>query len=287
MIIDPAKIKKGDLPEIPIEEVKQLILKTHEEIFSLRFQLKNKMHNLGPEIFSKFLRDAIILNADLLLSLTRISHTFINSVNILCRTFLEMNVDYLWAYSFYLKDKKNGETLAKRFYQIGRDNFLKMSSSFERISEKDPYLSHINIKLDIQRAESEDYIQLIDSSETNEGLLSIQKYDWRAAPTLITKAKDINFRSRAKIAAEVAEKICNLKAAPYIENWQLLNSFTHPSSMQYKEIEESISKKLYCRNLHIHLGFMHDMIQVLCDYMQILPNSGIREIRMRMNYMSL
>ena len=291
MIINPVKIHKDSLPEIDFDTLKELVLKTDEEIYSLRLNIKRDKHKLGPNIVTDFLRDSIIINSDLLISTTQISHNFINSIIILYRTFLEMKIDFLWFYSHYMENEKVGVILAKRYYQISRNNFLKFAPNFKRIEKTDPFFKDIknnfSIEDDISRAKLENYIELVNPDEKDKKIKYLQRTDWHAVPGLYESKNQINFTCRAKVASELAQKLFNLKAAPYIENWKLLNQFSHPTAMQYKIIDEKLSKKLQCRNLNIFLGFLHDMINVMCHYMKIEPNAKIREIRLRFNYMSL
>lgn len=290
MIINPNKILKGSLPSLPFDTLKKLVVQTDEEIFLLRRELKDKRIHLGPQVITDFLRDALIINSDLLISSIQISHRYINSISIIYRSFLEIKVDYLWLYSHYLENEEIGVTLAKRYYQKGRDIFIELAPNFKRIEKNDPFLQSdtklTDIETDITRAKSVYFIELVDQNEPNKKIKQLQAQDWHAVPGYYTKRNQLTFSNRAKVASELALRLFNLKAAPYKENWKLLNQFTHPSAMQYKIIDDNLAEKLHCRNVNIYLGFLHDMINVLCNYMKTKPNEKIRRIRMSFNYMS-
>ncbi|HEX9652690.1 MAG TPA: hypothetical protein VGA99_03180, partial [bacterium] len=108
------------------------------------------------------------------------------------RTSLEIMIDFLWAYSIFLNEKQNGENLAKRFYQIGAEYFLRVSDTLERISRNDHFLKkaedRINIKQDEKRAKDMNLTVLIDK-QADEKLQRLQRADWRALPGIIQNSK--------------------------------------------------------------------------------------------------
>ena len=290
MIIDPNHMITSLLPQYGFNDLKKLVMETDEEIYSLRQELKRIRSKVGPPVISDFLRDSLIINSDLLISSTQLKPRHLNSMNILFRTFLEIKIDFLWLYSHYLEDEKIGEILAKRYYQIGRNRFLEQSHIFKNIAQNDPYLKDIkdlyDIDDDISTAKSEQFIELVDKTEEDKGVKSLQRRDWYLVPGKYRKT--IDFKERAKVATKLASKLFNLKNAPYYENWKILNQFTHPSAMQYKVIDDDVlAGRIHCRNLHVFLCFLHDMINVLCDYMKMPPNLKIREIRTSFNYVNI
>ena len=110
------------------EELDKIILQILPEISSLRI-LVEKMD--GDHKFSnQFIIDSIIRCSDLVVAISKLSSTNLDSVFILMRSQLEVVVDLHWFYSIYLDDKSKSDNLAKRFYQFGANDYLEMSDKY-------------------------------------------------------------------------------------------------------------------------------------------------------------
>jgi len=289
MIIDPNRITKNSIPAPDEQTLKGLINQTYEAIGTLQRLIRENKEATQFPYLNDFLRDSLITNSDILLSISTLSSIFLNSTLILMRTYLETMIDFLWVYSIFLEEHENGDNLAKRFYQIGAVYFLSMSDRLEGISRNDPFVvkakDKINISQDTQRAKDLNLIELIDK-QAGKHLQGIQKTNWRALPGLIQNTKQIQFEARSKKAADLASKLFNLKAAPYQHNWKLLNAFAHWSSLHYKDVDDSVATALYERNLNVMLGFLHDMIYVCYDFIGRNVPERLRVIERQFIYFS-
>ncbi len=286
-IINPFKITREELPPPDVNTLKKLINETYEEIGSIMNNIRHNRKNPPYRYFDDFLVDSLKINSEILMAISKLSHNFLNETMILMRTFLETLVDFLWLYSIYHDDSEKGEELAKRFYRLGANIFLQFSDNFKKIAKNDPFLRKSNIDFDKQ-IKSANEVKLIQTynEKATKYLQNLQKNDWRAHPNYFTNKKEINFFERSKVASKIAKKLFNLKDAPYYKNWNILNKFTHWTSFHYKFIDEEISSVLYQRNLNIYLGFIHDMISVICKYFNLPITSKIREIRAQFVYFS-
>lgn len=286
MIINPYKITKESVTAPDEVTLRELINQTYEEIGSLRFLLKDTREQVNCKYFCDFLRDSIITNSEILLSISKLSHMFLNSALILMRTFLEIKVDFLWIYSIFLNNNDTGEKLARRFYQFGTKFYLNMSTTFKRIFKNDTFANKMHRQIDIEKdaRRAEEFDKFTEFSEMKPK--DWQKMDWRALPGLVTNRQQIMFAQRSKVAAEVSDKLFNLKDAPYYHNWKILNLFAHWSSLHYKYVQEDVSKFIYQRNLNIYLGFMHDMINLLLHFMNKPATEKLKMIRNQFIYFS-
>jgi hypothetical protein len=289
MIIDPNKILKNSVPAPDEGTLRDLINQTYEEVCSLQRKLDYNRETVEFKYFNDFLKDSIIVNSEILLSMLKLSNSFLNSVFILMRTFLEINVDFLWMYSIFLDNNGNGEKIAKRFYQFGANSYFSMSEDFKRISNNDPFVKKVKdnslIDKGIKRAEQLNLIDIVNKNDKKE-LRKLQESNWRALPGLIGNKKEIEFSYRANIASKLAIKLFNLKAAPYNHNWKTLNAFTHWTSWHYTFIEEDVGKALYLRNLNVSLGFLHDMINVVLIFTNKPLSDKLKLIRSQFIYFS-
>ena len=92
MIINPNRILKDSIPAPDEQLLKSLISQTYSEIGTLRLLLKDHRKITPFPYFNDFLRDSLITNSEILLSISKLSATFLNSTFILMRTFLEIMV---------------------------------------------------------------------------------------------------------------------------------------------------------------------------------------------------
>ena len=79
MIIDPNRILKDSVPAPDEHTLKSLVNQTYSEIGTLRLLLKHNKEVTQFPYFNGFLRDSLITNSDILLSISKLSATFLNS----------------------------------------------------------------------------------------------------------------------------------------------------------------------------------------------------------------
>jgi hypothetical protein len=281
------KISKSSIPLPDKDKLDKLILSSYEEVCSLRLSFQKKETDF--EYTKKFIFASIERIADLLLAISKLSYQNIDSMHILMRSDLEVNVDLLWLYKIYNDNKDQGEKLARRFFQFGAVNYLKISKNYEGIFEVDSYLKKINKRYSHNKfsedAKNLKLVELVDSGAKKE-LQILQKNDWHCLPGLIKNKKEITFRSRSEIASEMAKNLFNLKYAPYHQNWTTLNAFTHWSAAKMKFFDDEVSEAFYLRNLNASLGFLHDVLNVGYNYLQINPPTKVRMMRQEFHYFS-
>ena len=269
------------------EELDKIILQVLPEISSLRILIEKMDDN--HKFSNQFIIDSIIRCSDLVLAISKLSSTNLNSVFILMRSQLEVVVDIHWFYSIYLIDKSQSDDLAKRFYQFGANDYIEMSDKYGTFIHIDPYLKTIESKLDpikdLLKAKQKNIIEIVDPMAKS-NLQRIQKMNWRALPGLINKKREIEFNQRAEIAAVVAKKISNLKDAPYYKNWKILNAFTHWSAARMNYLDEDIARVFYLRNLNIALGFLYDVMKIAYIVKGINPPPKITLLSKQFHYFS-
>jgi len=201
------------------EELDKIILQILPEVSSLRIYIEKKED--GHKFSNQFIIDSIIRSSELVVAISKLSSTNLDSVFILMRSQLEVVVDLHWFYSIYHNDKTKSDELAKRFYQFGANDYLEMSDKYGAFIHIDPYLKSIETKLDPIKnrikAKQKNYIEIIDP-KAKPKLQRIQKMNWRALPGIINNKEEIEFKTRAEIAAVIAKNISNLKDAPYYKN---------------------------------------------------------------------
>jgi len=281
------KQTRNSIPIPDKEKLDKLSLSSYEEVCSLRLIFQNKETDF--QYAKKFIFASIERIADLLLAITNLNSQNIDSMHILMRSSLEVNIDLLWFYRIYLDDNHKGEQLARRFFQFGADVYLKISKNYGGIFEVDPYLKKINKQYSHQKftddAKNLKLIELVDPSAKKD-LRMLQEMDWRCLPGSIKSKKDLSFRSRSEIAAEMAKELFNLKYAPYFQNWITLNAFTHWSAAKMKFFDNDVSEAFYLRNLNASLGFLHDVLNVGYNYLKIIPPLNVRMMRQEFHYFS-
>ena len=279
-----SKIKSNTYP-LTKEELDNIVAQFLSEVSSLRILIE-KIDD-GHKFSNKFIIDSIIRSSDLVHSISNLNITNLNSVFILMRSQLEVVVDLQWFYSIYLRDKIQSDNLAKRFYQFNINNYLEISDEYEIFIHQDAYLKKVEPQLnqikDLAKAKQKNYIEIVDLN-AKPRLQRLQKINWRALPGLIERKEDIEFKARAKVAATIAEKISNIKDAPYYNNWKVLNAFTHWSAARMNYTDENIAEALYLRNLNISLGLLFDMMQIGYDVKGINPPSKINMIAAQVHY---
>ena len=89
------------------------------------------------------------------------------------------------------------------------------------------------------------------------------KGDWRVASG-ITKPSDCKWDARCKRAAKSAKEMVNLKIAPFYQNLQMLNGYSHWDPMQLQQFEEDFREALFARHFNIAIGFLHDVMTGTC-----------------------
>lgn len=281
------KIHKSTIHIPSKDKLISILNQTREEVSSIRITLENK--KIHKSFISSFIKDCIIRISDITSAISSLGIYDIDSILILMRSSLEVNVDLLWVYSIYKGDLEQGENLAKRFYQFGAKNFLEISTSYPNVFKEDPFLKIVSEKLDPVndriKAENTSIIDIVDKN-SNRKLRELQKQNWRALPGLIKNREQLFFSNRCNITVEFAEKLFNLKYAPYYKNWQILNSFTHWSPASMKYIEDALLTTFYLRNLNSSLGFLHDVLNVSYDFLEIVPPEKIRMLRQEFVYLS-
>jgi len=281
------KLSRSAIPLPDKEKLNKLILSSFEEVCSLRLRFQKR--EINYEYARKFIFTSTERIADLLLSISKLSFQNIDSMHILMRSSLEVNVDLLWFYKIYNDDNEQGEKLAKRFFQFGAEYYLNISKNYTNIFEVDPYLKKINERYPHNKftddAKNLKLIELVDSTAKKE-LQFWQKNDWHCLPGLIKNKKEISFKTRSEIASEMAKVLFNLKYAPYYQNWNTLNAFTHWSSAKMKFYDEDVAEVFYLRNLNASLGFLHDVMNVCYNYLGIKPPNKIRLMRQEFHYFS-
>ncbi|MEK0336925.1 MAG: hypothetical protein QQN41_05765 [Nitrosopumilus sp.] len=290
MILDPKYITRDNVPVPDEEKLNDLILKTFSESEQISRDLSRKKIKIVNEYFSDFLKDSLHVNSKILLSMSLMSYLYLSGDYILLRSFLEIYVDMLWVYSIYLDNNEYGENLSKRFYQIGRNNFIVLSQQFPKIIEKDPFFRDLPRKQEtaeqIKNTEKLNIIVTYDHT-ANIKVQRFQKRNWRALPELFIKGYQINFKERSKVATEIACNISNLKAAPFHDNWKILNNFTHWTPMHFKgTMNEEYSKALHLRILNTTLSFLHDMLNIGYDFLKMRVPQTIQSMRHQFIYFS-
>lgn len=269
------------------DKLAKLILSTYEEVCSLRLTFDKKETDF--QYAKKFIFASIERLGDLLMAISKLSFQNIDSMHILMRSSLEVNVDLLWFYKIYLDNNKQGEQLARRFYQFGAEYYLKISKNYEGLFEIDPYLRTIKERYPHNKynedAENLNLVELVDPN-SNKELKRLQENDWHCLPGLIKNKNELSFRSRSEIAAEMAKKLFNLKYAPYFQNWTTLNAFTHWSAAKMKFFDDKVAETFYLRNVNASLGFLHDVLNVGYNYLGIAPPVKVRMMRQEFNYFS-
>lgn len=280
-------IKSSDIIKPTKEELDKIICESIGEGSSLRLVFEKK--ETKYKFSNSFIKDSIIRALDLVTAISKLNFLDLDSVFILMRSELEVNVDLHWFYSIFLDNKTNGENLAKRFYQFGAKHYLEVSENYEDVFQLDPYLKAVEIKLnpskDKSLANKQNLIDIVNS-QSPKPLQRLQNMNWRALPGLISNKSEIEFKARAEKATEIAQKISNLKYAPYYRNWNILNAFTHWSSARMKYLDDEVAEAFYLRNLNVSLGFLHDMINVGYVYLSIDAPVKIKLLRKQFHYYS-
>lgn len=279
------------IPVPTLETLKRLSNLTYTEVCSLILHF-DKIKEESSKFTRRFLRDSIQLSAERVLAINLLSARFLNDVFTIQRVLLEANVDLLWLYSHFLNNPENAEKIAKRFFQFAADSFVENSEYFKLIEKDDPFIGKVKEKVDfdkqVESAKNLNLIQILDPN-ANKDLQKLQRSDWRALPNVIQSGKEISFRKRAEIAADIIFRISKLQHAPYFHNWKVLCNFAHWSGLQYRYIDEELAEQLYIRSINISLGFVHDMINVCFDFLKIyfpditIPES-VRAIRLQFHW---
>ena len=281
------RIKHSDIVLPTKEELDKVIIQTIEEGSSLRLVIEKK--DTKFTFTNSFINDSIIRALDLVTAISKLKPLDLDSVLILMRSELEVNVDLHWFYSIFQSNNKNGENLAKRFYQFGAKHYLEISENYKNIFQLDPYLKSVETKLDPVKnkilAGKRNMINVVDLN-SSKSLQRLQNMNWRALPGLIISKNEVEFKARAVIASEIAKKVSNLKYAPYYRNWKILNSFTHWSAARMKYFDDDVSEVFYLRNLNLSLGILHDMINVGYVYLNIDAPVKIKLLRKQFQYYS-
>lgn len=281
------KVLKSSIQVPDKETLDRLIVRSFEEVCSLRLTFERK--NVNNTYISKFIFASIQRIGDILSVMPKLSCRDIDCLHILMRSSLEVCVDLLWVFSLYEGNNLIGENLAKRFYQFGATAYLKVSQNYSKVFSQDLFLSKIADRYDhnkfVTEAQNLNIIDLVDKT-ANKKLQYLQSIDWRALPGLVSCKADITFNARSEIAAKFAEKLFRLKYAPYKQNWDVLNTSTHWSSLHMKLYDDEVANTFYLRDINASLGLLHDALNVGYDFLFIPPPTQIEMMRKEFCYFS-
>jgi hypothetical protein len=288
-IIVPNNMKRDQLRVPDENEYKILVNDTFSEIGSIRIDLENK--KISPELIAQFICDFLLIQRDILESINKLTFRELHPIYILMRSQLEFAVDLFWTYSIFFENKKIGENIVKRFYHFGAANYLDISNRYFRIIDKDPFVKeHLNkstIVLQREAAKKHLITDIYDCNCKDDKLVLQQKRDWRSVPFFIKNVTQTRFDSRCKRAIKLVQMLSNLKEAPYIMNWKILNLFTHPNSISMRSLDDEIAKSMYKRNLDISLGIVHDCMNIAYNYLKQNPDLKTQMNRNVFHWLSL
>ncbi len=271
MIITNFEELSFDYDKVPTtEELKKIVNESIEESQSIRREAK-RIKNCET---TNFICYAIEDLEYLLQFFSANSYVFLNELAITRRKFLEIYIDLMWVYNIYLDDNNIAEELCKRFYQIGANDLITIQSR-NKINRKDIYLGNENlINERIQNLEMVKKINLIELDPTNgkHKNSKLFKKDWRAHPKLFAQSKKmknsiLNTRDRIKMINIFIKDHFNIKNPPFLVDYDRLNQITHWTPFGLRIMSDDNKKIIYSRELNIVLGYLHDTLNLIFEYL--------------------
>ena len=252
-----------------LKTLQKLVIKTEEESQSIRRFAKSN----NKSFTTRLICFAIEELEWILKFYTASKSIYLNELSIIRRKFLEIYVDLFWLFSLY-KDGKVEivEDLAKRFYQVGANDFVRLQSPIK--NSTDIFFSKSDVNdvqnKSLEKARSTNHIELdpFDGGHDNSKLF---KTEWKAHPDLIEikklKKTILNTRDRAKYVRKFVSSFTGLKNPPFYQDYDRLNQITHWSVFGLRPMTEEQKKTLQIREINLMLGYLHDSLTLIFDYL--------------------
>jgi hypothetical protein len=216
----------------------------------------------------------------------RIGENYTTQVFSLMRAYQELIVDSFWIYSIYIKEPQKAEKLAERFFYFRDLQQLQQLAHLKTVLQKNNDVFYRDLNID----KIEERIGVLKKLVNRSDLMGNkqQAKNWRAHPCFYKKLDEVNWEKRCRAASLCAEKVVNLKSAPYSENLQLLTSFIHWDPMQASYIDDKSAKLLFRRSMNIALGFALDIYYLQCKIRNLTrPSNLIDRARAKLVYFSI
>jgi hypothetical protein len=260
------------------ETLKSLVNRTIEESQSIRRFTKSQNENFTTRLICYAIEDLEwILNF-----FTATNPIYLNELSITRRKFLEIYIDLFWVYTFFKEGNIDiVEELSKRYYQVGANDFLKLQSGNK--NSNDIFFTDSDIiktqDESLDKAKNANHIEL-DPYNGEHDYSNLFKSEWRAHPKLFGNKKIkrtiLSTRERAKYIREFVSSFTGLKNPPFYQDYDRLNQITHWTVFGLRPMSEKQKILLHNREINLMLGYLHDCINLIYDYVdRDVPESVI------------
>lgn len=282
------KLPKGYEPP-SIEELKKVISETVEESQSFR-RLAKKQSQSKVTSFICF----AIEELEWLLQFYAVTKlSFLNELAISRRKHLEIYIDLIWVYKIYRDDNEIAEELCSRFYQVGAQEFNDLQSGFKYqkndlfLDNKQLFDEHLE---SLEKARKVDYINL-DPTNGSHKKSNLFKTEWRAHPKLFDQSKKMRkaiyqIRDRIKSLKPFFQDHFNISNPPFLRDYDRLNQIAHWTPFGYRKLSFNSKNIMYKRELNIMLGYHHDVLNLLFEYLDKDIPESVSMIRMKFPWLS-
>ncbi len=275
IITDPKNLERDQVVRPSLSQLEEVAKITFELAVDMSRHVREDKWLSDTSYYRNFISSCLESMSNKLFALKRLGPVYIAEACAILRVHTEITVDFFWLAAHYRHKKTDADLLSKQFFLFRNKKYLAQAGPAGQALLQDPFLRPFVSKESLEEE--------IESAREKIRGVSI-KGDWRVASE-ITKPSDCMWGARCKRAARQVEEIANLKFAPFLQNLQMLNSYSHWDSIQIQQYEEDFREALFCRDLNIAIGFLHDVMTGTCFLSDLeLPEKAFIE-RQKFIYM--
>jgi hypothetical protein len=198
-----------------------------------------------------FLAACIRVAASNLTAMRHLSSPYLPECGCIARNLVEACVDFFWVASFLESEPTKGQQIAKNFFLYAKFKFVESAPLYASVAKSDPFFRDIKTPFEDSNA--------IDKCKKE---LEGRSFDdsWRFDPAIFADEREVKWKNRTNVAASYAQRVVNLKGAPFLTNLRVLSSYSHFDPAQISQSDDLFRERLFDRNLNMAIGFVYDML---------------------------
>ncbi len=172
---------------------------------------------------------------------------------------------------------------------MGANDFLRLQSPSK--NSRDIFFKNSDVNEvqneSLERALSTNHIEL-DPFNGDHKYSNYFKKEWKAHPELmkVKKIKKIilNTSDRAKYVRKFVSNFTGLMNPPFYQDYDRLNKITHWSVFGLRPITVEQKEILHIREINLMLGYVHDCLTLIFDYLERPVPESVGVIRQEFIY---
>ena len=276
IITDPTKLKRDQIIRPTLGQLEKVARSTFDLAVDMSRHVRKAKALEDTDYYRRFIAACLGSMSNKLFAIKRLGPNYIPEAGAILRVHTEITVDFFWLAAHYKHQKEHANLLSKQFFLSHNKQFLAQADIAGKALLQDTFMGQFITK--------ESWQKDIESARKKIRGVSI-KGDWRIVPG-ITKPSDCKWDARCKRAAKSANEMVNLKIAPFYQNLQMLNGYSHWDSIQLQQFEEDFREALFARHFNIAIGFLHDVMTGTCLLGKLKLPQKVKNLRQQFIYMS-